>query len=146
MTTIVYRAGVLAADTIITYGSYTNGERSKIARCGRRVVALAGPAWLRIPLEEWVADGCPRDAVPTDLMENEADFDCFIVEADGALYCFAKGYLMPVPGEYAAIGSGTQLALGAMAHGADAVSAVRAASLHDKNTGGEITTVRFPLN
>lgn len=146
MTTIAYRAGVLAADSLIAYGSYTNGERSKIAQCGRRVVALAGSTWLRIPLERWVNKGCPESEVPNELLENESDFDCLILDAEGKVFCFAKGYLLPVPGEYCAIGSGKSFALGAMAAGATAEEAVRASARHDKNTGGEVTSIRFPLN
>lgn len=131
---------------MISYGSYSNGERSKIEKCGRRVVALAGDAWLRIPLERWVRMGCPEDEVPADLLEHETDFNCLIVEDDGSVFCFAKGYLMPVPGEYIAIGSGASFALGAMAMGATAEEAVRASARHDKNTGGVVTSISFPLN
>lgn len=146
MTTIVFRDGVFAADSMIAYGTYTNGERAKITRCHFYHVALAGLAWLRIPLERWALEGCPEDAVPAELLEHEADFDSLLVNEEGQCFTFCKGYLLPIPSGYIAIGSGSQLALGAMAHGASADEAVAAAMRHDKNTGGSVQSVSFPLN
>lgn len=143
ITTIAYRSGVLAGDTCIAYSSFTNGERTKIERCGDYFVALAGLSWLRRPLEEWVREGCPEDGVPSALLDNEDKFTCIVVDREGAAYQFNNGYLVPVCADYTAIGSGAMLALGAMAHGADAEAAVQAAARHDKNTGGPVTTHHF---
>lgn len=44
---------------------------------------------------------------------------------------------------YHAIGSGTKVALGAMAHGATAREAVEAAIIHDNGTGGHVTEVEI---
>lgn len=138
MTTIAYRSGTLAADSLIAYSAITNGSRPKIAQKGKHIVALAGNAWLREPLEEWVEAGCPRNAVPKVLIDNDEKFQCLIIDEDGQAFSFDCGYLVPIYADYTAIGSGAMLAMGAMAHGADAEAAVRAAALHDKNTGGEI--------
>lgn len=143
MTTIAYRSGVLAAESLIAYNNFTNGFRSKIAQVGEYMVALAGAAWLREPLEQWVADGCNTKKVPTLLMENEDKFSTLIVDKDGRAYQFDNGYLIPVHADYIAIGSGSMLALGAMAHGASAMEAVAAAALHDKNSGGPIDAFHF---
>lgn len=141
MTTIAYRSGILAADTLIAYSTITNGCRPKIARKGKYLVALAGNAWLRKPLEAWAEAGCPEDAVPKALLEHEDKFSCLLIDETGQAYEFDSGYLMPIFAEYTAIGSGAMLAMGAMAYGADAEAAVRAAAAHDKNTGGEIHSV-----
>jgi hypothetical protein len=146
MTTIAYRSGTLAADSQIAYSNYLNGQRPKITQCGRFHVALAGKAWLRRPLEEWLAAGADEANVPVELMENQAEFSCLIVDDDGVMLTFDRGYLLPVDAPYAAIGSGMFFAMGAMAHGASAEEAVAAAMAHDKNTGGPITVVRFPLH
>lgn len=145
MTTIAYRSGVLAADTLIAYSSITNGQRNKISRCGNYTVALAGPAWLREPIETWCSQDCSASP-PSALVENEGSFAALIIRnKTGQVFEYDSGYLLPVMADYTAIGSGALLALGAMAHGASAVEAVEAAALHDKNTGGPVTSLSFPL-
>lgn len=146
MTTIAYRSGLLAADTLISYSSITNGSRKKIADCGRYTVALAGLAWLRKPLEKWCEDGCSEDHVPQVLIDNGPDFAALIIDnRTGELFEFDTGYLIPIFADYTAIGSGGLLAMGAMAHGATAEEAVLAASKHDKNTGGPVTILSLPI-
>lgn len=146
MTTIAFRSGQLAADSLIAYTSITNGSRVKIAKCGRFAVALAGLAWLRKPLEAWCDKGCPEEKVPQVLLDNDSKFAALIVDTKtGDLFEFDNGYLVPIHADYTAIGSGALLALGAMAHGATAEEAVTAASRHDKNTGGPVTSLSFPL-
>jgi len=145
ITTICYRDGVLAADTLIAYNTYTNGHRDKIAECGNYLVALAGAVCYRRILEKWVKDGCHSDEVPADLLNNTSEFSALLVDrVSGRAYEFDDGHLVPIYADYTAIGSGTMLALGALAAGATAEEAVEAASLHDKNTGGPVTT--YDLN
>jgi 20S proteasome alpha/beta subunit len=144
MTTIAIRSGVIAADTLISYASITNGQREKIADCGRFAVALAGAARLRRALEKWCREFCPVDKVPQVLLDNEDSFSALIVDRlNGLVYEFDSGELTPVHADYTAIGSGALLAIGAMAHGATAEEAVLAASRHDKNTGGPVTSLSF---
>lgn len=143
MTTIAYRSGILAADSLIAYATITNGEREKIARCGDYLVALAGAAFLRPLLEEWVAEGCNPDEVPSALLDNMDKFAAVIVDRDGMAYEFDYGYLTPIHAPYTAIGSGALLAIGAMAYGATAEEAVKCARCHDKATGGAIATRHY---
>lgn len=103
-------------------------------------------AWLRKPLEQWCEAGCPEDEVPQALLDNDSNFSALIIANDtGELFEFDSGYLIPIHADYTAIGSGALLALGAMAHGATAEEAVVAASKHDKNTGGPVTSLSFPI-
>lgn len=143
MTTITFRDGILAADTLIAYNTIVNGERPKIALAGEYYVALAGSAFLRPALEAWVSAGCPKDAVPELLMEHATQFAAIILDKTGQPYEFDNGFLVPIYAPYTAIGSGALLALGAMAHGASAEEAVEAAARHDKNTGGRIDFFHF---
>lgn len=143
MTTVCFREGILAADTLIAYNTITNGERCKIAKCGNYYVALAGSAFLRPVLEKWVTDGCREDAVPKLMMEHVDDFSVIIIDNAGDAFAFDNGFLVPIYAPYTAIGSGALLAYGAMAHGASAEEAVAAAALHDKNTGGRIDSFHY---
>lgn len=143
MTTIAYRDGIIAADSRISYSTIHNGNRSKIARCGSYIVAIAGASWLRPAIEQWAAEGAWPDTVPEVLLDNDDQFDALFIDRDGVAHLFENGHLIPVHSEYTAIGSGMMLALGAMAHGASAAQAVIAAGLHDKNTGGPIDTLEI---
>ena len=145
MTTIAFRDGVLAADTLISYSTYTNGNRSKIVRCGDYQVGLAGLAWIKEPFEKWVSDGCDPELVPQAVLDNESAFAVLLMDDSGKAYDYAKGYLVPIDAEYHAIGSGGFFAMGAMAHGASAIEAVLAGIRHDKASGGGITHVEAPI-
>lgn len=144
MTTIAYRDGVLAADSMVNYATIAfEGTRSKIARCGKWHVALAGVTCLRAPLEAWAAAGAPEDSVPNVLLEKEDKFTAFFMDDEtGDLFEFAGGFLVPVPTSFSALGSGALLALGAMVYGAPAEDAVKAACTLDKASGGTVTVVR----
>lgn len=145
MTTIAYRAGTISADTRISYASYHNGNREKLAIQGGYIVALAGQTWLRKPLEQWASEGCPEDSIPAVLIDHNDCFEALLIDRDGNCSAVECGYLVPVLADYAAIGSGGMFALGAMAHGASASEAVAAAASHDKNTGGDIQTLHFSV-
>lgn len=148
MTTIAYRDGFIAADTQLTYGAIRNGFREKLAVTKNYIVALAGPSWLRKALESWAQEGCPDDAIPCVLTENESEFEALFIDPNGEAFLYDNGYLVPVAADYTAIGSGGQIALGAMAHPespASARQAVMAASVHDKNTGGNIQSLHYSI-
>jgi ATP-dependent protease HslVU (ClpYQ) peptidase subunit len=145
LTTIAYRDGTISADTRITYNSYHNGNRHKLALMGRYIVGLAGETWLRRPLEQWVEQGCPEAEVPEALLDNDDKFEAMLIDPDGKCFNVESGFLVPVEADYAAIGSGGMFALGAMAHGADSADAVAAAARHDKNTGGNIQSLHFSV-
>jgi ATP-dependent protease HslVU (ClpYQ) peptidase subunit len=143
LTTIAYRNGLLAADSQISYGTIRNGSSDKIKVTRHYLVALAGSTYLRGPLERWARLNCPEDEVPDALRDNEDKFQAIFVNEEGDAFLYDHGFLVPINADYAAIGSGATLALGAMAHGASAEEAVRAASCHDKNTGGEVHVLSY---
>lgn len=146
MTTIAYRDGVLAADTLVSYGSFTNGNVNKIhvverklaEKTDRVMVALSGIFAATEPMLEWVKGGCEQDDIPHFLLEKDDNFSCLMVTEDGSLYEYNMGYFIKCDNSYHAHGSGAMFALGAMAVGASAPEAVSAAIKHDKATGGTI--------
>lgn len=148
MTTIAYRNGIISADTQLSYATFRNGFREKLTIVHGWIVALAGPAFLRQTVEEWVGNGCPDSDVPALMTEFEDDFDLLLIDSDGSAYQYDGGFLLPVSAEYVAIGSGAMLAMGAMAHPthpASAEEAVMAAMVHDKNTGGAIQSLSHEI-
>lgn len=138
MTTIAFRDGILAADSMVSYGSFRNGNVEKLHRVGDKIVGMSGAVWAVGVMLEWIEEGADSTQIPEVLLANQAQFSCIFIDANGTLWEFNNGFFLEVCAPYHAIGSGQLLALGAMASGASACEAVNAAAQHDKATGGEI--------
>lgn len=151
MTTIAYRDGTLSADSMVSYGSFSNGNMNKInivkMRTGepgsflyqRVAVAMSGVCWAIQPMIEWIEGGATQDDIPHSLLKHHTEFSCVMLTADNRLFEFNGGYFIECGVEYHAIGSGAQFALGAMAAGVSAPEAVEASMKHDRATGGTIS-------
>jgi hypothetical protein len=153
VTTIAYKDGVLAADSLINYGTFSNGEVNKIhvvsipepsedgppKRVRRAMLAVSGVVWVIEPLIDWIESGASQDEIPHCLLAATHDFSVIMIDDEGAVWEFCNGYFIPCGVQYHSIGSGQMFALGAMASGAGAPEAVAAAMKHDKATGGAIT-------
>lgn len=142
MTTIAYRAGVLAADSRAYGGPYrpSPGQKCKIWRLksGDRLGVSSAVPGTGERLREWFED--PSRCSPAELPK---DFRLLLVKANGEVYLGDDSVHLsgPIETEYCAIGSGDVYAMGAMFMGASAVEAVQAACTFDPHTGGEIRTL-----
>ncbi|SCW95543.1 hypothetical protein [Ancylobacter rudongensis] len=140
MSTIAYRAGVMAADTRAYSGSKVPiGNKVKIWRIegGALIgVATAKPGQGEM-FVQWVRDGADPHNAPT----SAPDFEALLVRPNGEALFFYDSFLPsgPLIAPYFAIGSGSQYALGALAVGAGAEAAVAAAVELDQFTGGLVT-------
>lgn len=135
MTTIVYRDGVMAADTRLVLGSLIcPGGIHKIAKTKKgALVGCAGSADNSHAFLAW-ADGKRTEDPPKD-----DDADGLIVEPDGSILMYDGNGIFPVVNApFAACGSGARVAVGAMAMGATALEAMRIAMRCDVYTGGDI--------
>lgn len=149
MTTIAYKNGVLAADSLINYGTFSNGEINKIhvvsipeddgKRVRRAMMAVSGAVWVIEPLIEWIECGATQDEIPHCLLVAANEFSCIMIDDEGIVWEFNNGFFLKCGVQYHSIGSGQMFALGAMAAGIEAPEAVAAAMKHDKATGGAIT-------
>lgn len=128
MTTIVYRNGVMACDSRAYGGDKVPiGAKCKIERLedgtliGASSTEVGGPEAIR----RWYKDGCP-DKPDYPLPEK---FTLLVAKLNGEIFTAASSYMLsgPLMGEYFAIGSGEEYALGAMAHGAGPETAVKLA-------------------
>lgn len=142
MTTIAYRDGVLAADTIMCMGGTLIGSTVKIARrMDGAMAGSAGGATYNAAFSLWFLDG--EIGPPPKAEQDDHSFDRGVIfRADGTLEVFEPRGRFSATAPYFAFGSGKELALGAMFAGADAVTAVRAAIAHDPHTGGDITVLK----
>jgi hypothetical protein len=135
MTTIVYRAGVMAADSLSTTNSETGGSRKftceKLYQLhthsrGKIIVGLAGDTFAGLVFMDWFTTGNPLEP-PQRLIDGDADFTALVLTRSG-LYEYdrwCRGERIRLP--FYAVGSGAKAALGALHMGAGARKAVQVA-------------------
>ena len=139
MTTIAYRAGILAADTGVCVGGSRAGYTVKIVRRpDGALAAAAGFAAYCYAFRNWFLSGGdpPEAKTDTGVMDRGTVF-----YADGRIEIFEPGGRFFMTAPYYAMGSGRPEALGAMHYGAGAINAVKAAIAHDNDTFGEISAL-----
>lgn len=128
MTTIAYRQGVMAGDRATKYGSITGHETTKVVRredgalcgaCGTTTIAAA--------FRRWFLAGEDAASKPS-LGDDKEDIHAIIARPSGVVEIYDRMGWSVIEGDFHAIGSGTEIALGAMAMGADAAKAVRIAA------------------
>lgn len=130
MTTIAYKAGVMAADSRAYSGNRDfAGAKAKIERLedgtlvGSSSTIVGGGEQVR----QWYKDGCDPQA------KINEKFTLLIAKPNGELYIAESVALLagPLNAEFMAIGTGSDIALGVMEAGGNAVRAVKAACKFD---------------
>ncbi len=143
MTVITVKAGYMCSDSLITQNDLCLGEAKKLFKAGRYVIGIAGTYQHAIAFVQWFAEGRPEkrpdfdgDKPNFDALVYDKDIDCLLYYSDGFL-----GDL--ILSDCHAIGSGTELAIGAMEAGATAYEAVKIAIKRSSNCGGKIQRVKL---
>jgi ATP-dependent protease HslVU (ClpYQ) peptidase subunit len=140
MTIIVYRDGVMAADT----ASFVCGGDVRIPGATKKIHRLAdggifggaGKSFALQTVREWL-NGDRKGTIPAG---NDAT--AVWVRPDDSVAVIDGDYVEEFKGPFFAVGSGAAAALGAMYAGATATEAVRIAGMVDPFCGGEITVLR----
>ena len=136
MTCIAWDGKLLAADKLVISG-YKRASFTKIRRIGDALVGFAGNTILTNAMFSWIEIGENPDKFP----EAQRDKDNFTagmkITLDGQIYLYENA---PIPWlnerKIWAIGSGAEIAIGAMAAGASAEDAVKIACEWCYLTGG----------
>lgn len=149
MTTIVYRNGVVAADTRAYSGSSTPiGEKIKIevitySDGSKSVVGVSTPApGFSEEIRRWFANDKHPDFEPQGLGDRRS-FEAIEVTKDGEVFFYNDSFVPsgPLITDWIAIGSGKDYAVGALSMGASAEEAVQVAITNDAWTGGRVTAI-----
>lgn len=136
MTTIAYRDGVMAADTASwdSCGIFFGRSRKIYRLADGRVLGTAGSKSMALRVVAWLNGSADR---PTPNDERPTDrFAGIIADCDGRIF-YMDASLEPselLDCKFTAIGSGRELALGAMAMGASASDACCIAAKFDQGT------------
>lgn len=144
MTTIVYKNGILAADTQETVGDVPR-RCTKLYKIGSDIIATAGESYTGMIFVDWWEKGQDKETIPdfTNLDADTEDFEC-LVWTKGKLFSVNRLFHMIEINlddhPYYAIGSGSDVALGALATGASAKRAVEIACEYNIHTGLPVET------
>lgn len=136
MTTIAWDGTTLAADTLATANGLRDNRTIKIWRHGGALIGACGSQALCERFRTWAIAGMEGESP----FEGADDGNGLVVTGEGVL-CFGNTGCWRVSEPFYTLGSGYQLALGALAMGATAKQAVEVAAKYDTITGGEITVL-----
>jgi ATP-dependent protease HslVU (ClpYQ) peptidase subunit len=134
MTTIVYRDGVLAADSRLTQGgTIVHDKQRKIRRLADGSIIAGAGALAKVQRwERWIARGRKGK-------KPEGSFDAILLTSEKLLAWEDKGDPVELDRQqFYAWGSGSLAALGALHHGATAEEAVQCAIKVDCGSGGKV--------
>lgn len=143
MTTIVYRDGLMACDTMVTSGGIYDGSTSKIWRVPQGVLAIAGDLAMAHEIANLISledGGAIREYRKTIDIEDNG-FDAFLVTKETVWVYDSTFVPMPIDAPFYAEGSGRNLAIGAMAAGAKADEAVAIACQYDIRSSAPVFCV-----
>lgn len=126
MTTIAMRDGVIAADSGTTAGGIYVGAMRKITRLADgRLLAATGSIGDGRAVDSWLNAGGDPDKKPKI---DDDGYDALCLSPDGSAWRIDSSLtFFQLDAPFHAVGSGFELALGAMAHGATAAEAVKIA-------------------
>lgn len=146
MTTIAYRDGVMAADTRAYGGDKTPvgwKQKIRLLESGTLIGCSSNTPGQPEAVLAWFERGADQADRP---QFGECKFRFIAVRPDGTALLGENSFFLagPLQGDYFAIGSGEEFALGALFMGATAEQAVRAAAALDVWTGGDVTVLQRP--
>ena len=141
MTTIVYRDGVLAADTrAYSGGGKFIGKKQKIFSNQYRAFGISTPnPGFSEEIRDWFLNDKHNDHEP---IMADRSFEAVEITIDGVFY-YKDNFSPsgPLDAPYIAIGSGDEYAMGALSMGACAELAVQIAGENDPWTGNVIQRI-----
>lgn len=139
MTTIAYRDGVLAGDTLVCGEIKCKAVKVFALKRGG-LVGGAGDLPSVLAFVDWLDR--PKSEKPD--LSHDDDFEALVISPDGSIEWYERT-LRPVPiaEAYYAIGSGGPFAMGRMDGGGTAEDAVASGIRWDSGSGGEVVAVRL---
>jgi ATP-dependent protease HslVU (ClpYQ) peptidase subunit len=147
MTTIIYKDGTVAFDSLVTRGNARAGIDSNKARKFKFgtyefIIGAAGIAVTCEKLFAWAETNFDPEKKPQE--ESLDNLDAFIIDNKNKLRLMNGNFVsFEIKSKTFAVGSGSDFALGAMEAGASAIEALKVAIKYDTNSGGPIRQLNF---
>ena len=134
MTTVAYCNKIIASDSaVLINDSYINGAyKNKIGKTPSGCLyGFSGDLELYLYFMQWVKSGEKLSSTLTIPRHIRGSCEILYVTPPGKVYRICRDLTFTVEQDYAAVGSGSLLAIGAMGCGVGAIKAVRVACKHD---------------
>ena len=136
MTTIAWDGVILAADRRVSYGTMSDASTTKIVGNKKGLCGAAGNTSMCAAFRRWFLAGEKGDHPP--LIKDEESATACIIRPDGTRIMYdSYGWYEVDKGPFA-LGSGWEVAMGALRSGKAADEAVRIAAGIDGATGPEV--------
>lgn len=144
MTTIAYRDGALAADRATKMGAVQAYQTAKInQREDGAMIGGCGIGSVSAAFRRWFMDGEAGDR-PSLGVTDDDDAQLIVVRPNGVVEIHDRHGWAEISGPFFALGSGFEVALGAMAMGASAERAVQIAAEFGIGNPNQIDVLRLP--
>lgn len=141
MTTVAWDGKMLAADRRVSYGTMSDANTTKIVKSKKGLCGAAGNTAMCAAFKRWFLAG-EKGESPALARDGESATAC-IVRPDGVRIMYdSYGWYEVDPGPFA-LGSGWEIAMGALRKGASAQEAVAIAASIDGATGNEIDVLEM---
>jgi ATP-dependent protease HslVU (ClpYQ) peptidase subunit len=133
MTTIATDGHSMAGDTLTCASTIMVRHAVKVFRCQNgQIFGCCGATTDAIKFQEYMLMGGEKPTL-------SEDFSALVLNVDGSVDWIDKEFVRVSTAVPNAIGSGGEIALGAMLAGQAPENAVRTAMIRDTNTGGDVT-------
>ena len=140
MTTVAANLEMLAVDSQVTAGNTKSiAGPSKLKRVGDKVFAATARTGDARKFSRWVQAGMPEDDKPS----MEEGFAAVMLSADGLTEYYDDLEPVEIAEGFTAVGSGAQLAIGAMAAGASPERALHIACEWNIHTGPPVVVEKL---
>lgn len=140
MTTFAYRDGVLASDSaVVCSGTYGGSTQKIFASKQGGLVAASGDLAALASFKKWVEEKHCKGGVP----EMSASYSALWIKPNGEVFIIELDAAVQVEVPFIAGGSGSDIAMGAMAAGATAEQAVQIAAMFDTSTQLPVQVARL---
>ncbi|MCP5005525.1 MAG: hypothetical protein GY941_16540 [Planctomycetes bacterium] len=140
MTTIAYKDGVLAADSMVcTKNGIKIAQINKIIKNKNGMAGIAGNLGDVSKIKEWMNIGADINK----LLDFSKGSSAIFIKPDGSINFIEEGSVINVAADFVAVGTGEEIAMASMMAGVSAKKAVHIACKLDAYSGGKIKTVRM---
>lgn len=142
MTTVVYKNGCLAFDSRLVEDNICTGTIVKGRHTKNLLMAGCGACEDIVAVFDWLEAGGGEENKKKFGLAREVKCQVLTINKNGEVISY-EGQLYPMKtnSPWYALGSGSDVALGALEMGATAKEAVQVASKYDVNTGGTVHTL-----
>lgn len=143
MTTIAYKDGILAGDTMYTEGNIKGFNAKKLFKYKQILIGHSG--WCDIVFHPKYLESLYRSLIKNSKLPEIFDGLEYSILAikESKIYTASHDipYFTVLPDKYYAVGSGKSIALSIMDYGGSAIDAVKIAIKRDVYSGGKVTYV-----